>query len=282
MSFDLDTNKENTLIRKNKKGIINLIKRKISIEKVISVVTFIVLLLAWQTISGLQLYSTVIIPSPIKVVSSFIGILNNGYKGNSLATHLGDSMFRLLTSFFLVIITAIPLGILSGFNSKIRAVIEPLVEFYRPIPPLGYYTLLVLWMGIENSSKIALLYLAGFAPVYIACVSGVKKIKIDYIHAALTLGAGKWQVLLHVILPATLPDIFTGLRTGIGVTYSTLVSAEMVAAVTGIGWMVLDASKFLQSDVIFVGIFIMGFTGIILDRILRFVEDKIVPWEGME
>lgn len=267
---------------KSPKGLINIIKRKISIEQVISVITVVVLFSAWYIISTQKLYSNIILPSPATVMESFINVLNNGYKDNSLVSHIGASMFRLLTSFILVILTAIPLGLLSGFNSKIRAVMDPLVEFYRPLPPLGYYTLLVLWMGIDDSSKIALLYLAGFAPVYISCVSGVKKTKLDYIDGARSLGATEGQILRHVIFPASLPDIFTGLRTGIGVAFTTLVAAEMVAAVSGIGWMVLDASKFLRSDIIFVGIFIMGFIGIVLDKIVRFFESKIVPWKGKE
>ncbi|MDR3165708.1 MAG: ABC transporter permease subunit, partial [Synergistaceae bacterium] len=171
-------------------------------------------------------------------------------------------------------------GIASGFNSKIRAVFDPIVEFYRPLPPLGYYTLLVLWMGIENSSKIALLYLAGFAPIFIACAAAVKKIRVDYIDGAYTLGANRRQVLTHVVFPACLPDIFTGLRTSVGVSYTTLVAAEMVAAVSGIGWMVLDASKFLRSDIVFAGIIIMGFSGILIDRVLRVIEERVVPWKG--
>ena len=185
-------------------------------------------------------------------------------------------------SFALVVVTAIPLGLASGTNSKIRAIFDPLVEFYRPLPPLAYYTLLILWMGIENSSKVALLFLAGFAPVYLSCVAGVSRIRQDLINGAYTLGASRRQVFFHVILPATLPDIFTGLKTSLGFTYTTLVAAEMVAAVSGIGWMVLDASKFLRSDVIFVGIIIMGITGVLLDRVIRVLEEKIVPWRGKE
>jgi len=268
--------------KQSRRSILNLVASSITIERILTISTFAALLIIWQVITSLNVVSDVIIPSPGKVWSTFNDILKNGYKDNSLLRHLGDSMFRLIGSFLLVVVTAIPVGLLSGYNSKIRAILDPIVEFYRPLPPLGYYTLLVLWMGIENPSKIALLYLAGFAPVYISCVSGVKKIKQDYIHGAYTLGAGKGQIFRHVILPACLPDIFTGIRTGIGVAYTTLVAAEMVAAVTGIGWMVLDGSKFLRSDVIFVGIFIMGITGIILDRIIRFIESNVVPWKGKE
>lgn len=261
---------------------LTIFKEKLIVEKILTLSTFVTVILIWQIITGYKLVPEILVPSPSKVFKTLLEILNTGYGGYSLVRHLGDSMIRLLGSFSLVVVTAIPLGLLSGYNSKFRAILDPLVEFYRPLPPLGYYTLLVLWMGISNSSKIALLYLAGFAPVYIACLSGVMKIKIDYIDGAYTLGAGKGQIFRHVIFPACLPDIFTGLRTGIGVAYSTLVAAEMVAAVTGIGWMVLDASKFLRSDVIFIGIFIMGFTGILIDRVLRFIETKVVPWKGKE
>ncbi|QDR82575.1 ABC transporter permease subunit [Sporomusa termitida] len=256
--------------------------RHITTERLLTFSTVGIVLLLWFIVTELKLVSDILVPSPHKVMNSFLEIARNGYKENGLLTHLGDSMLRLIASFLLVVITAIPLGLASGYNSKIRAIVDPLIEFYRPLPPLAYYTLLVLWMGIENSSKIALLYLAGFAPVYIACVAGVLKIRNDYIDGAYTLGANSRQVFLHVIFPACLPDIFVGLRTAIGVAYTTLVAAEMVAAVTGIGWMVLDASKFLRSDIIFLGIIIMGITGIMIDRIIRFAEQRIVPWKGKE
>ena len=249
-------------------------------EFLISSAVVALILAVWWCIARLEIFSNIILPGPEAVLGSFVTIARDGYKGGTLLAHLGASLYRLSLSFGLVIVTAIPLGIFCGYNRFVRAVFDPLVEFYRPLPPLGYYTLLVLWMGIENPSKIALLYLAGFAPVYIACVSGVKRIRADYIDGAHTLGCNRWQTLRHVVLPACLPDIFTGLRTGIGVAYTTLVAAEMVAAVSGIGWMVLDASKFLRSDIVFGGIILMGITGILLDRILRLLEKLLIPWKG--
>jgi taurine transport system permease protein len=251
-----------------------------SVEKFISVAVVILIMIMWWMMAKSGAFTPIILPSPGNVLKSFIKIWNEGYRGISLYRHLANSLWRLFASFVLVMVTAIPLGIVSGFNSKICAVFDPIVEFYRPLPPLGYYTLLVLWMGIDNSSKIALLYLAGFAPIFIACVAAVKKIRGDYIEGAYTLGANRRQVLMHVVFPACLPDIFTGLRTSIGVSYTTLVAAEMVAAVSGIGWMVLDASKFLRSDIVFAGIIIMGFSGILIDRVLRVIEERIVPWKG--
>lgn len=258
------------------------LKKHITVERLLTLSTVAGVLLAWTIVTGLRLFPEVLMPSPGKVLNSFWQIAREGYKDHSLLVHLRDSLLRLSAAFLLVIVTAVPVGLLSGYSSKVRAVFNPLIEFYRPLPPLAYYTLLVLWMGIEDSSKIALLYLAGFAPVYIACESGVRKLKQDYIDGAYTLGAGKWQIFAHVVFPACLPDIFVGLRTAFGVSYTTLVAAEMVAAVTGIGWMVLDASKFLRSDIIFVGIIMMGLTGVLIDALLRAVERKAVPWKGKE
>ncbi|MFW2490391.1 ABC transporter permease [Clostridium chromiireducens] len=258
------------------------LKKFFTVEKALTLTTIAVIIIAWTIVTQLGIVSDILIPSPKKVWLAFIYIIQNNYKGSSLVQHLGASMERLLIAYILAAITAIPLGLLSGYNSKVRAIIEPIIEFYRPLPPLAYYTLLVLWMGIDNGSKIALLFLASFAPIYISCMSAVLKIKADYINSAYTVGADKYQVFIHVIFPSCLPDIFVGLRTAIGVAYTTLVAAEMVAAVSGIGWMVLDASKFLRSDIIFVGIIIMGITGILLDKFIRIIENKVVPWKGKE
>ncbi|MEW9673195.1 ABC transporter permease [Ammoniphilus sp. 3BR4] len=251
-------------------------------ESVITITSLFVLLLAWYLITKANLVSETFFPSPQKTWESFEDILVNGYKGNSLLYHLYDSFFRLFVSFGLALVTAVPLGLISGYSPKIRAAFDPLVEFYRPLPPLAYYTLLILWFGIENESKIALLYLAAFAPMYISAMSGVKGVSKDRIHSSECLGANKWQVFRFIIFPSCLPEIFTGMRTAIGFTYTTLVAAEMVASTSGIGWMVLDASKYLQSNVMFVGIIIMGLTGILLDRMIRVIETKAIPWKGKD
>ncbi|BDR75582.1 ABC transporter permease [Clostridium tetani] len=256
--------------------------KKTGFENILTIGTVLIILLIWFMASTLGWVDPKLIPSPKSVWTALIDIMQNGYKNYTLLQHLGASIERLVVAFFSAVIIATPLGLASGYNSKIRALLEPIIEFYRPLPPLAYYTLLVLWLGIENESKIALLFLACFAPIYISCVSAVIKIKEDYINSAYTVGANKWQVFIYVIFPACLPDIFTGLRTALGVAYTTLVSAEMVAAKSGIGWMVLDASRYLRSDIIFLGIIIMGITGILLDKSIQFIENKVVPWKGKE
>lgn len=236
----------------------------------------------WFGVTNLGLVNPLFFPPPQAVWTSFVEILQNGYKGLPLIQHIGASMWRLLIAFTLALCTAIPLGLASGYFKPVQAILDPFIEFYRPLPPLAYYTLLVIWLGIEDPSKIALLFLAGFAPLYIAMVSGVKRVPRDRINASLSLGASQWQVFTQVIFPSCLPELFTGLRTALGFMYTTLVAAEMVAAVSGIGWMVLDASKFLRSDIIFVGILIMGAIAVALDLGLRWLQTYYLPWVGRE
>lgn len=249
---------------------------------IISISTVITTLIAWFVITNNGWVDKVFLPSPEQVWLAFKDVLENGYKGIPLIQHIGDSLYRLSIAFILALLTAVPLGILSGQSKYVQAVFEPFIEFYRPLPPLAYYTLLVLWLGIENPSKIALLYLAAFAPLYISAVSGVKKIPQDRIRVTYSLGANKFLMLKNVVLPSILPDLFTGIRTAIGFTYTTLVAAEMVASTSGIGWLVLDASKFLRSDMVIMGIIIMSILAILLDFIVRVIEKYAVPWKGKE
>lgn len=239
-------------------------------------------LLAWWIATAADLVNPLFVPSPQSVWNAFLDICREGYKGNTLLSHIGASLLRLGAAFAIALATAIPLGLLSGQSKTFRAILDPFVEFYRPLPPLAYYTLLVLWLGIGNSSKIALLALAAFAPLYIAVVAGVARIPQDRLNAARSLGASRWNVFRLVVFPSCLPDLFTGIRTSLGITYTTLVAAEMVAAVSGMGWMVLDASKFLRSDVIFVGILLMGAIAVLIDAGIRWLERSRVPWNGKE
>jgi len=258
------------------------VERRTELKRVkkLTIGTWIVIFGAWYLTTKFGIIESVLVPSPYEVGVAFIEILVDGYNGISLIAHLGISFKRLLIASFFAVVTAIPLGLLSGYYDKIRAVVDSVIQFYRPLPPLAYYTLLILWFGIDDLSKITLLFLAAFAPIYIACISAVTKINEDYILSAESLGADQRSVFFHVVLPACMPEIFTGLRTAVGVAYTTLVAAEMVAATSGVGWMVIDASKYLKSDVMFVGIIIMGITGILIDGGLRFLEKKLVFWKG--
>jgi taurine transport system permease protein len=249
-------------------------------EWLLTAVTLVSIFVAWYAVARFRVVSELFVPHPIAVWEAFLEVLTDGYRGLTLGRHLADSLFRVVTGFLLAVVTAVPLGLAIGYSRKVEAVFDPLIEFYRPLPPLAYYTLLVIWLGIENESKIALLYLAAFPPLSVSAMAGVRGVAPERIQGAQSLGASRWQVFRYVIFPSCLPDIFTGMRVSIAFTYTTLVAAEMVAATSGIGWMVLDASKFLRSDVIFMGNIVMGLTGIALDRLIRIAERRVVPWKG--
>ncbi len=246
-----------------------------------TLIIWFIIILIWYTVTRYRLVSSTMIPSPNQVINKFIEIVKDGYNSISIWTHIYVSLKRLFIAVILAIVTAVPLGLISGYFPKFRSAIDSFIHFYRPIPPLGYYTLLIIWMGIDNSSKIMLLFLAAFAPIYLVCVSSVGDVKKEYILSALSMGASKKDIFFKVILPASLPRIFTGIRTAVGFSYTTLVSAEMVAATSGLGWMVLDASRYLKIDVIFIGNIIMGITGILIDFIIRKIEDKYIFWKGI-
>ncbi|ANZ61501.1 taurine ABC transporter permease [Secundilactobacillus paracollinoides] len=251
---------------------------KLNHHYLLSLSTAVIVIILWFAFTWNGHVSSLIIPSPKTVWATFLDLLQNGYKGYTLWQHLWATLQRLFIAYFWAVMVGIPLGLLSGYSPRVKAIFEPVITFLRPLPPLGYYTIIILWMGTGNLSKILLLFLGAFAPIYVSCAAGVSRVREDYILRAQTLGANKFQVFTHVIFPASLPDIFVGLRNAMSVAYATSVAAEMVAAGSGIGWMVLDASEYLRSDVVFVGIIIMGITGILLDAILLFVERRVVFW----
>jgi taurine transport system permease protein len=237
-------------------------------------------LIAWVVIARLEVVPELFVPSPRSVWTAFIEVSTDGYRGETLLRHVAQSLGRLLIGFGAAAIVAIPLGVMMGLHAPLRRVLDPLIDLYRPLPPLAYYTLLIVWLGIGEASKIALLFLAAVPPMVISATEGVRSINRRRLESASALGASRRQILLHVAFPSCLPDIFTGLRVGMGFAYTTLVSAEIVAASRGVGWMVLDASRFLRTDVIFVAIIIMALTGWGLDRLIRLLESALVPWRG--
>lgn len=247
---------------------------------IIPLLTWGLIALFWFCYTDFINPGSIMIPSPIVVWDSFLSILHNGYSGIPFIVHLRSSFVRLFLSMTLAICLGIPLGFLSGYSQFIRGVLDSLVQFYKPIPPLAYYPLLIIWMGIQDVSKISLLFLSAFAPIYIACVSAIYKVRTDYVLSARSLGASNKDIFFKIIWPATLPEVFTGIRTAFGFAYSTLVAAEMTAATSGIGWMVMDASRYLKSDIMFIGIIIMGVTGLLIDYLLLYCESVLVFWKG--
>ncbi|MDR7127449.1 ABC transporter permease subunit [Pseudotabrizicola sp. 4114] len=220
------------------------------------------------------------LPPPEAVVARLFEIATNGYQNHSLWEHLGFSLWRVLAGLVLGAIVGIPLGYAMGLSGWFRGWFDPIVEFMRPVPPLALIPLVIIWFGIWESGKIVLLFLAALWIMVISARNGVSGVRLSKIHAAYSLGASKAQVLWHVLIPNSLPDIFTGLRVALGVCWGTVVAAELVAAEKGAGMMILVASKFQLTDIVVMGIILIGIIGYTIDILMRLAEQKLVPWRG--
>ncbi|MDW4499034.1 ABC transporter permease subunit [Sulfitobacter sp. D35] len=220
------------------------------------------------------------LPSPEAVVERTILIANEGFRNTSLLGHLGWSLFRVVAGFICGALVGIPLGYAMGLSDWFRGWFDPIVEFMRPVPPLALIPLVIIWAGIGEVGKIILLFLAALWIMAIAARSGVSGVKISKVHAAYSLGASKWQIMRHVIIPNSLPEIFTGARVAMGVCWGTVVAAELVAAEKGAGMMIMVASKFQNTDIVIMGIILIGVIGFGIDLLMRWAERLLVPWKG--
>jgi len=220
------------------------------------------------------------LPAPEFVFTRLIDVAQNGYQNVGLFENIVWSLLRVIAGFLLGCIVGIPLGYAMGLSSWFRGWFDPIVEFMRPIPPLALIPLVIIWFGIWESGKISLLFLAALWIMTIAARAGVSGVNISKIHAAYSLGASKLQILIHVIIPNSLPEIFTGARVAMGVCWGTVVAAELVAAEKGAGKMIIVASKFQQTDIVIMGIILIGVIGYAIDMLMRIAEKKLVPWKG--
>jgi len=247
---------------------------KISAIVIVGLITF------WWFVTYAGFVKPLFLPSPMGVIEAFLDILKDGFTGASFWEHIWVSTMRVFGAFLLACVIGIPLGIAMGMSPFARGVFDPPIEFYRPIPPLAYLPLMIIWFGIDELSKVLLIFLSVLAPMALGARAGVKSAAIEQIHAAYSFGATRWQVIRLVVLPSAMPEIFTAMRVGIGFGWTTLVAAEMVAATSGLGYMVLSASRFLQTPIVIMGIVVIAAIAYAFDHLVRFVERRVVPWKG--
>lgn len=244
-----------------------------------------VLLFVWWLVTELEIWSELFVPRPDAVWARFVDsvTIHDGQKGLSgyyLWEHLGASLRRIGLGVGLAIVVGIPLGLLLATVRPFQVIVEPYVNFIRALPPLAYFSLLIIWFGIEDASKVWLLFLAAFAPIALSVLSGVQGIRQDRIHAAQALGANRWQTVWHVTLPSVLPELFTGIRLSLGFAWTTIVAAETVDGIPGIGGLAWTTKKFQQTDVAILCIVVIGITAILLDQLIKAIERRAVPWKG--
>ncbi len=194
--------------------------------------------------------------------------------------HIWDSFLRVFLGLVAGIIVGVPLGLFMGLNRFAKGFFDPLIELYRPVPPLAWAPLVISVLGIDNLGKVFLLFMVSLSIMIISARAGASGTQLSKIHAAHSLGASKWQILRHVIFPNSLPEILTGIRVATGMCWGTLVAAEFLAGTTGVGFVENVAKKYFQYEVIWITIFIMGMLGLIFDITIRKIIDKTIPWRG--
>ena len=236
----------------------------------------------WWAIAASGVIRADLLPSPADVWDAFIEVVTQGYRGTTLQGNIASTLERLLGGFFAATLVGVPLGLWMGSNRVANAATDWIVQFMRPLPPLSYMILLILWLGTGDLSKGMLLFLTAFPIVVASSAAGVRGVKQQRIQVALALGASRAAVFRHVILPSAAPMIMTGLQIALAAAFSTVVSAELLAASDGLGWMVISASTFLRNDIIMLCIIILGLLGVTLAGLLRAADKWAIHWRGRD
>jgi taurine transport system permease protein len=237
-------------------------------------------LAAWWIIAALEIVPPLFLPSPVVVAARFLTTIQNGFADATLLQHAGASLFRVLSALLFALLVGVPIGIGMGLSPVLRGLFDPIIEAYRPIPPLAYLPLVVIWFGIGEGPKILLIFLAILPAIALSTASGVRGVPLERVNAARTVGASRLQVLRDVVLPNALPEILVGARIGLSVGWSTLVAAELVAATRGLGFMIQTASNFLVTDVVIVGIITIAAIAFAMEFAMRALERRLTPWKG--
>lgn len=229
----------------------------------------------WQL--GALIYGPDVIPGPWATLQGGRELLSDG----TLMQYIGISFYRVLVGWVLGSLLAVPVGLIIGKVNIIRIFAEPFLNFIRFIPPIAFITLFLVWFGIGEQSKIALIMYATFFIVVLNTLTGVMAVEEDKIRSARSMGAGEWQILLHVIVPATTPYIFTGIRLAMGTSYMAIIGAEMIASNEGVGYLIWNSRLFFRTDWIFVGLFCLGFMGFFTDRLFNWFGRKVLYRYGV-
>ncbi|NND03684.1 MAG: ABC transporter permease [Acidimicrobiia bacterium] len=247
-----------------------------------SLLAFLLMALVWFLVKAGDnpIINDRIFPSQADTWDAIVTLAREGYRNVSLWEHLTASLSRVGQGMLWGIVLGVPVGFFMGLSSRARGFFDTPVELFRPIPPLALLPLFITWFGIGNRTAVNLLIFASVWIMIIAARSGVRTVNLSKVRAAYSLGANKRQVLRRVILPNALPEIFTGIRVAIGVSWGTLVAAELVGTDTGLGAMIFAARVFFRIDIIVAGVIIIAILGVIMDLLMRWLESRLIPWRG--
>jgi len=231
-----------------------------------------ILFLLWQTASGMEIWSQYVLPSPIRVFRAFEIMLENG----TLFKHITVSLVRVLNGFFISFVLALLLGVLTGLYPMTAPYYKHIVEFMRNVPPLSLIALLILWFGIGETSKTVIIVLASFFPMFINIKKGLTACDLKLLEVGYSLGFSKMKIFTKIMFPSALPDILAGMRIGLGYSWRAIIGAEMIAASSGLGYLILDAQQMSRSDKVIVGIFVIGIVGYLCDCLFSLVIRRML------
>jgi NitT/TauT family transport system permease protein len=231
---------------------------------------WLLILILWQLLAAL--YGPEIIPSPYLTLQGGYELISDG----TLLQYIGISFYRVLLGWTLGGIIAIPFGLIIGRVDFIRTFAEPFLNFIRFIPPIAFITLFLIWFGIGEASKVMLILYATLFIVMLNTLTGVLSVEEDKIRAARSMGATEWQILIHVIVPATVPYMFTGVRLAMGTSFMAIIGAEMIASNEGVGYLIWNSRLFFRTDWIFVGLICLGLMGFLTDRTVALLGRKLL------
>jgi len=248
----------------------------------VSIATSLALLLLWQLAASLEVVPAMFMPSPFAVAAKFVAVSRDGFQDATLLEHLIASVGRVTVALLAAVILGVALGFAVNLSETAQGMITPLLEFYRPIPPLAYLPLVIIWFGIGEFAKALVIFLGILPSIVISTNEGLRSVSPDRVNAARSLGASRAQVVLFVLLPHAMPSILTGTRIGLGTGWATLVAAELVAATKGLGFMIKGAADFLVTDVVILGILVIAVVAIVMEIGLRLIQRVVAPWQGRE
>ena len=239
----------------------------------------------WQLVTWLKVWPELIVPKPSSVWQRFVESVTThdsirGLEGYYLWEHLAASGWRLLLGVSAGIVVGIPLGLLMITVRPVRSAVEPFVNFVRSLPPLAYFSLLIIWFGIDDTSKVWLLFVAAVAPISLSVVAGAESVRAEWVDAARSMGASRYQVLRYTVFPALLPELFTGIRLAVGFAFTTIVAAETINGIPGIGGLAWATKKFNQTDIAILCVIVIGAFAVLIDLLIRTLERRLVPWKG--
>lgn len=246
----------------------------------ISLASLAVALVLWQLVTAAGLLTPNQLPSPARMVETFLSFFERGYQGHSWWEQIGSSLFRVFAGFALGVLVGVPLGLLMGMSKVVDAIVRPFVAFMRPIPMIAFIPVVILYFGIGELSKVLLIFASVFFYTTMNCAAGVASVPKTLILAGRNMGLRGWSLFRQVIVPASLPSIMNGIRLAAAVAWLLVVAAELVAAQSGLGYMILDASTFFRIPYVFLGIWFIGIIGLSIDTLFAVLTRRVVHWEG--